>query len=62
MAAIWPIWRTSSRPRSLIRDGLMSDEDGVLTIAERGRPFVRAVCAVFDAHLEAGAQRHSKVV
>lgn len=46
----------------LVRDGLVSDEEGVLTISERGRPFVRALCAVFDTHLEAGAQRHSRVV
>jgi len=32
-------------------DGLMTIADGVLTVPERGRPFLRNVAAVFDAHL-----------
>ena len=37
--------------RQLIADGLMTVADGVLTVPERGRPFLRNVAAVFDAHL-----------
>jgi oxygen-independent coproporphyrinogen-3 oxidase len=37
--------------RELESDGLMTIADGVLTVPERGRPFLRNVAAVFDAHL-----------
>lgn len=39
--------------RELVADGLMDINDGVLTVPERGRPFLRNVAAIFDAHLAA---------
>lgn len=37
--------------RDLVADGLMAVADGVLSVPERGRPFLRNVATVFDAHL-----------
>jgi oxygen-independent coproporphyrinogen III oxidase len=37
--------------QQLVSDGLMTIADGMLTVPERGRPFLRNVAAVFDAHL-----------
>ena len=31
-------------------------------VTERGRPFVRSVCAVFDRYLDSGSARHSRAV
>jgi oxygen-independent coproporphyrinogen-3 oxidase len=46
-----------------------SDEDGLLEwtadgfrVTERGRPFIRSVCACLDTHLEMGNARHSSGV
>jgi oxygen-independent coproporphyrinogen-3 oxidase len=33
-----------------------------LTVAERGRPYLRPVAALFDAYLSAAATRHSRAV
>ena len=48
------------------RDGLVEVEAGgagpVLRITERGRPFVRAACASFDAYLRPGEVRHARAV
>lgn len=45
---------------------LGSDEDGLLQatadgfeVTERGRPFIRSICACFDAYLDSGVARHS---
>ncbi len=43
-------------------DGLIDYDDDTVTMTEVGRPYVRAVCAVFDAYLAKGAARHSSVV
>ncbi len=43
-------------------DGLVTRRDGRITVTERGRPFVRTVCAAFDAYLAHGGEgppRHS---
>jgi oxygen-independent coproporphyrinogen III oxidase len=44
------------------QDGLVTLDAGRLTMTELGRPFIRAVCAAFDEHLERAAPRHSSVV
>ncbi|MCY1553353.1 oxygen-independent coproporphyrinogen III oxidase [compost metagenome] len=43
-------------------DGLTEMRDGVFSVTERGRPFVRAIAARFDTYLGAGAARHSAAV
>ena len=43
-------------------DGLTEMRDGVFSVTERGRPFVRAIAARFDSYLGAGAARHSAAV
>lgn len=43
-------------------DGLAELSGSILTVSETGRPFVRSVCALFDAHLDRAAQRHARVV
>lgn len=39
--------------RELVADGLMTVDGGEVIVPERGRPFLRNVAAVFDAHLAA---------
>jgi oxygen-independent coproporphyrinogen-3 oxidase len=50
--------------KPFVEDGLASVEHGRVTIPDRGRPAMRAVAAVFDAYLDAGAQekRHAVAV
>ncbi len=43
-------------------DGLADLAGSILSVSEAGRPFVRSVCALFDAHLDRAAQRHARVV
>lgn len=43
-------------------DGLVRRRDTLIEITERGRPFVRSVCAVFDRYLQQSAVRHSMAV
>ena len=43
----------------LCSDGLVTLHQRRLVVTERGRPFVRSVCAVFDRYLDGGGQRHS---
>jgi oxygen-independent coproporphyrinogen-3 oxidase len=43
-------------------DGLCVWADGVFSVTERGRPFVRTIAAQFDAFLNIGAARHSIAV
>ncbi|MFI4933935.1 MAG: oxygen-independent coproporphyrinogen III oxidase [Caulobacterales bacterium] len=47
---------------ALERDGLVERRDEAVRVTPLGRPFVRSVCAAFDAHLDAGALRHSIAV
>jgi oxygen-independent coproporphyrinogen-3 oxidase len=44
----------------LQRDGLVSRAGGRLAVTERGRPFVRFVCAAFDRHYTGTEGRHSR--
>jgi oxygen-independent coproporphyrinogen III oxidase len=46
----------------LERDGVVEVIGRRVTVADRGRPFVRLVATAFDAYLEAAAARHSKAV
>jgi oxygen-independent coproporphyrinogen-3 oxidase len=41
-------------------DGLVARDRRTLIVTDRGRPFVRAICAVFDRYLVASAERHSR--
>ncbi|MCU0830320.1 MAG: oxygen-independent coproporphyrinogen III oxidase [Rhizobiaceae bacterium] len=43
-------------------DGLCDWSDGVFSVTDAGRPFVRMIAAQFDAFLNAGAARHSIAV
>lgn len=43
-------------------DGLLEHNGSRIVITERGRPFMRAVCAVFDPYLHTGTGRHSSAV
>ncbi|MDN7136455.1 oxygen-independent coproporphyrinogen III oxidase [Pseudidiomarina terrestris] len=47
-----------------IEDGLVVISEGLIQVTERGRLWVRSICACFDAYLdsEATAPRYSKVV
>lgn len=44
------------------RDGLIVRNGQAIAVTELGRPFVRSVCAAFDAYLAPDALRHSRVV
>jgi len=59
MAAVAGAWPALDRFR---RDGLVVVDDGVVQVTARGRPFVRAVCAVFDPDAARIQQRHARVV
>ncbi|NQW02328.1 MAG: oxygen-independent coproporphyrinogen III oxidase [Rhodospirillales bacterium] len=48
--------------RCMQADGLVELNDGVVQITDAGRPYVRAVCAVFDQYLDKGRGRHSRAV
>ena len=41
---------------------MLTRQGDLIHVTERGRPFVRAVCAVFDAYLKPSHARHSQVV
>ncbi len=43
-------------------DGMMTMQDGVFEVTDRGRPFVRAIAARFDTYLGQGTARHSAAV
>jgi len=47
---------------AFVTDELVTDQDGRIEITSRGQPFVRAVCAAFDQHLDVSANRHARVV
>lgn len=46
----------------MVDDGIAECDGSRLRITERGRPLMRAVCAVFDRYLDNGAVRHSTAV
>ena len=43
-------------------DGLIRFNGDRLELTEKGRPFLRSVCTLFDSYLQAGQARHSRVV
>ena len=43
-------------------DGLLTIDDGLIRVEPAGRPLIRTICAVFDAHLQRGLARHSRAV
>jgi oxygen-independent coproporphyrinogen-3 oxidase len=43
-------------------DGLVELEGAEVSVTEAGRPFLRTICAVFDAYFEHGPARHSRAV
>jgi oxygen-independent coproporphyrinogen-3 oxidase len=47
---------------AMAADGLLERHGSRIVITERGRPFMRAVCAVFDCYLDIGAGRHSRAI
>jgi oxygen-independent coproporphyrinogen-3 oxidase len=47
---------------TLERDGVIRRHGARIEVTALGRPYVRAVCAAFDAYLEPGARRHALAV
>lgn len=47
---------------AMAADGLLSREGWRVAVSPRGRPFLRAVAAVFDRHLDPQAARHARAV
>ena len=43
-------------------DNLVEMRDGVFSVTERGRPFVRTIAARFDSYLGQGMARHSSAI
>ncbi len=43
-------------------EGLLYAEDGTIRVTERGRPFVRSICAAIDPYFGVGGARHSLAV
>jgi oxygen-independent coproporphyrinogen-3 oxidase len=44
------------------REGLVAQEGETFWVTERGRPFVRSICAALDPYFATGAARHSSAV
>jgi oxygen-independent coproporphyrinogen-3 oxidase len=47
---------------AMAADGLLAREGWRIAVSPRGRPFLRAVAAVFDRHLDPQAARHARAV
>ena len=43
-------------------EGVLFREDGTIRVTERGRPFVRSICAALDPYFAVGGARHSAAV
>ena len=50
------------RLQDMAAHGIVELNDGHILITEAGRPFVRAVAAVFDTYIQSGAGTHSRAV
>ena len=50
------------RIRPIIVDGIVQEKDGVITMTEEGRPFVRAVAALFDTYRQQNIAQFSAAV
>jgi oxygen-independent coproporphyrinogen-3 oxidase len=57
-----PVLATAAGIAGRDRDGLIAMTDDGLEVTERGRPFVRSICAAFDSHFTAQAGGHSTAV
>ena len=51
-----------ARLRPLIADGLATAEGTRVSVTDLGRPFVRALCAAFDRHLQPSLARHAQAI
>jgi hypothetical protein len=51
-----------ARLEPLVEDGLVCCSDGALFVTELGRPFIRLVCAAFDATLAPSGDRHGRMI
>jgi oxygen-independent coproporphyrinogen-3 oxidase len=49
-----------SRLDDLARDGLIQRSGNEIIVPESARPFIRTVCAVFDAYLSSDKGRYSR--
>lgn len=59
-----PVWCSDSlyALAPLIGDGLLANENGRLTLTQKGRPLVRLVAAAFDTYRKESPARHSVAV
>jgi oxygen-independent coproporphyrinogen-3 oxidase len=47
---------------ALAADGLVEMDDEIIRVTERGRPFVRVVCASFDSYFRTGKEGSAPAV
>jgi oxygen-independent coproporphyrinogen-3 oxidase len=47
---------------AVVRDGLAEWREPVLKVTAPGRPVVRSICTLFDAHLAPDARRHASAI
>ena len=45
---------------TLERDGLLERQESRLVVTDKGKPFVRFICAAFDRYYTGAEGRHSK--
>jgi oxygen-independent coproporphyrinogen-3 oxidase len=57
-----PVLATAAGIVGRDQDGLLAMTDDGLVVTERGRPFVRSICAAFDRHFTGHAGGHSTAV
>lgn len=57
-----PILAEMAAMDDFLADGLIERTEDGFVLTDRGRPFVRTICARFDAYLNKGAARHSVAV
>jgi oxygen-independent coproporphyrinogen III oxidase len=63
IADFWQYFAEASQQlQPFFRDGLVGIDDSSITVTPQGRLWVRSICACFDAYLNQGQQRYSKVV
>ena len=59
-------WTTFAPEREMLRqfegDGLLSVDDGIITVNERGRILIRNIAMTFDAYLAGSESRFSRTV
>lgn len=63
LSSFWDYFDTALQQlQPFMEDGLVEVYAGRLQVTELGRLWVRSICACFDAYLQQGQQRYSKVV